>query len=106
MPEVAHIPMQTDDLGMCANPPHLLKRAAHELDKDGIRMQGELSYGVVQELHKYCSEPKPHLPPYPEDKQEVEAAFALLKALATVGEAALEYPASPPPPYRMQPKIA
>ena len=90
----------TDELGMCANfdPPHLSKRAAHVLDKDGIHMQGELSYGVVQELHKYCSEPKPHSPPYPEDKQEVEAAFDLLKALAAVGEAALDNSALPPPP--------
>ena len=27
------------------DPPHLLKMAAHALGKDGICMQGELSYG-------------------------------------------------------------
>ena len=70
IPKVAHNPMQSDELGLCAtfDPPHLLKRAARALHKDGIRMQGELSYGVVQELHTYCSEPNPHLPFYPGDK--------------------------------------
>ena len=60
-------------------------------------MQGEVSYRVWQELQKFCSEPKPELPPYPEDEQEVEAIFDLLEALAHVWEAALHNPALPAP---------
>ena len=99
MLQVAHIPMQIDELGMCAifDPSHRLKRAAHALDMDGIRMQGELSYGVAEELHRYFNEPQPHLPPYPEIEEGVEAAYALFRALAAVGEAALDNLAFPPP---------
>ena len=83
---------------MCVNfdPTHLLKRAAHAVDKDGFCMHAELSYRVVQEVHEYCSEPKPHLPRYPEEKHEVEAVLDLLKALAPLEEAALDGPALPP----------
>ena len=83
---------------MCVNCDlhHFLKTAAHALDKDGV-MQGELSYKVVQELHKYCSEPKPDLRSYPEDKEEVEAVIDLLKALDPLGKAAVDNLALPPP---------
>ena len=54
-----------------------------------------MSYGVLHELHKLCSEPKLELPPYLEDKQEVEAMFDLLKALALVAD----NPALPPPRF-------
>ena len=45
---------------MCVNfdPHHLLKIVAHALDKDGIHMQGEVSYGAGRVLHKYCSDRK------------------------------------------------
>ena len=107
MPEVADIPMQNDEQVFCGNfdPPRLSRRATHALDKDGICMHGELCYGVVQELQKYCNEPEPHLPPYPEDKQELDAAFDLLKALAPVGGATLDNPAPPPPANHAAPQI-
>ena len=44
MPEVAHHPMCTNELRMCANfhPPHLVKMVAHALVKDDIPMHGDL----------------------------------------------------------------
>ena len=96
MPRVPHIPCQTNELGMCGNfdPPHLMKRPSHALDKDGFVMQGEVSYGVLHELHKYCCKPRLELPPYPEDKQDT---FDLWHALALVGEATMENSTLPPP---------
>ena len=77
--------------------PHLMKRVSHALDKDQFVMQGGLSCRVMRKQHKFCSDPKPELPRYLEDKQEVEAVFHLPKASALVGEVALE----PPPPPLM-----
>ena len=59
-------------------------------------MQGELSYGVLHELHNHCDDPKPVLPPVPQDKQEVEPAFVLLKSMAAIGRAALDNLNLPP----------
>ena len=59
---------------MCGNfdPPHLMKRGSHMLGGTSVVLQGELSYGVLQELRNQCDDPKPELPPLPEDKQVVE----------------------------------
>ena len=60
-------------------------------------LQGELSYGVLHELHNHCDDTKPVLPPLPQDKQEVQAAFGLLKSMADIGRAALDNLDLPPP---------
>ena len=60
-------------------------------------MQGELSFGVLQELQNHCDHPKPILPPVPQDKQEVEPAFDLLKSMVAEGRTALGNLAPPPP---------
>ena len=51
-------------------------------------MQGELIYGVLQELHNHCDDPKSVLYPLPHDKRGVEPAFDLLKSMAPIGRAA------------------
>ena len=50
MPEIPHIPYQTDEFRMCGNfdPPHLMKRVSHMLRGTSLVLQGELSYGVLQ----------------------------------------------------------
>ena len=66
MPEIPHIPFQTDGFGLCGNfdpPPPLMKRVSHMLGGTSLVLQGELSYGVPQELHNHCDDPKPLLPP-------------------------------------------
>ena len=100
MPEIPHIPFQTDEFGMCGNfdPPHLMKRVSHMLGGTSLVLQGELSYSVLQELHNHCDDPKPVLPPPPQDKQEVEPAFVVLKSMAAIGRAALDNLNLPPPP--------
>ena len=85
---------------MCGNfdpPPHLMIRSSHMLGGTSLVLQGELSYGVLQELHDHCDDPKPVLPPLPQDKQQVEPAFDLLKSMAAVGRAALDNLNLPPP---------
>ena len=99
MPEIPHIPFQTDELGRCGNfdPPHLMKRVSRMFRGASLVLQGELSYGVLQELHNHCDDPKPVLPPLPQDKQEVEPAFVLLKSMPAMGLAALDSQNLPPP---------
>ena len=82
LPEIPHIPVQTDEFGMSGNfdPPHLMKLVSHMLGGTSLVLQGELSYGVLQQLENHCDDPKPILPPLPQDKQEVEPAFDLLKS--------------------------
>ena len=57
-----------------STPPHLMKRVSHMLRGTALVLQGELSYGVLHELHNHCDDSKPVLPPPPQDKQEVEPA--------------------------------
>ena len=52
---------------------------------------------MLQELHNHCDDPKPVLTPLPQDKQEVEPAFVLLKSMAAIGRAALDNLNLPPP---------
>ena len=49
MPEMLHIPFQTDDFGMWGNfdRPPLMKRVSHMLGGISLVLQGELSYGVL-----------------------------------------------------------
>ena len=74
-----------------------MKRVSHMLGGTSLVLQRELSYGVLQELHNHCDDPKPVLPPLPQDQQEVEPAFVLLKSMAAIGRAALENLNLPPP---------
>ena len=60
-------------------------------------LQGELSYGVLQELHNHCDDPKPVLPSNKPPKQEVEPAFDLVKSMAATGRAAPDTLNLPPP---------
>ena len=57
---------------------------SHMLGGTSLFLQGELSYVVLQELHNHCDDPKPVLPPLPQDKQAVEPAFGLLKSMAAI----------------------
>ena len=59
-----------------------MKRVSHMLEGTTLILQGELSFGVLQELHNHYDGPKPILTPLPQDKQEVEPAFDLLKWMA------------------------
>ena len=61
MPEIPHIPFQTDEFRMCGNfdPPHLMKRVSHLLGGTSLILRGELSFGVLRELHNHCDDPKP-----------------------------------------------
>ena len=52
---------------------------------------------MLQELHNHGDDPKPVLPPLPQDKQEAEAAFDLLKSMVAIGRAALDNLNLPPP---------
>ena len=90
MPEIPHIPFQTDEFRMCGNfdPPHLMKRVSHMLGGASLILQGELSYGVLQELHNNCDDPKPVLSPLPQDKEEVKPTLDLLKSMAAIGRIA------------------
>ena len=99
MPELPHIPFQTDEFGMCGNfdPPHLMKQVSHMLGGTSLVLHGELSYGVLQEPHNHCDDPKPVLPPMPQDKQEVEPAFVPVKSTAALGRTALDNLNLPPP---------
>ena len=74
-----------------------MKRVSHMLGGYSLVLQGELSYGVLQELHNHCDDPKPVLPPLPQDKQEVEPAFVLLKSMVAIGRAPLDNLNLPPP---------
>ena len=44
-------------------PPHMMKRVSHMLGGTTLILQGELSFGVLQENH--CDDPKPFLPLLP-----------------------------------------
>ena len=53
---------------------------------------------MLQELHNHCDNPKPVLPPPPpQEKQEVEPAFHLLKYMAAIGCTAPDNLNLPPP---------
>ena len=82
---------------MTPPPPHLMKRVSHMLGGTSLVLQGQLSYGVLHEVHNHCDDPKPVLPPLPQDQQEVEPAFDLLKSMAAIGRAALGNLILPPP---------
>ena len=82
-----------------------MKRVSHMLGGTSLVLQGELSYAVLQELHNHCDDPKLGLPPLPQDKQEVEPAFVLLKSMAATGRAALDNLNLPPPPQSMLPAM-
>ena len=92
--------MSSGCVGTSTPPPTLMKRVSHMLGGTSLVLQGESSYGVLQELHDHCDDRKRGLPPLPRDKQEVEPAFVLLKSMAPIGRAALEKPkpAAPPSP--------
>ena len=38
-------------------PPHLMKRVFHMLGGTSVVLQGDFSYGVLQELHNHCDDP-------------------------------------------------
>ena len=81
MPEIPHIPFQADEFRMCGNfdpPPNLMKRVSHPFGGTSLIFRGELSYGVLQERHNHCDDPKLVLPPLPPDEQEFEPAFDIL----------------------------
>ena len=40
----------------------MMNRSSHLLEKDAFVMQGEVSYGVPQELHNYCDDHTTELP--------------------------------------------
>ena len=72
-PEVPYILFQTDEFGMCGNfdtpLPHLMKRVHHMMGGIALLLHGELSLGVLQELHNHGDDPKLLYPPLPQDKQ-------------------------------------
>ena len=43
-------------------PPHLMKWVPHMLGGTSLILQGELSYGVLQELQNHYDDPKPACP--------------------------------------------
>ena len=102
MLHVPYTPFQMDELVMCGNfdRPHLVKRASHERENDAFIRQRVAYNGDLQELNKFSNEfkPNPEWQPLLAAKQEVEAAFDLLKALTPPRDAALDNPSLLPPP--------
>ena len=88
IPKTFHPKRMTSACVGSSTPPHLMKRLCHMLQGTSLILQGELSFGVLQELQNNCDDPKPILPAPPQDKQQVQPVFDLLKSMGAKGRAA------------------
>ena len=67
-----------------------MKRVSHMFGGSALMLEEDLSFGVLQDVQNHCDDSKPIPPALPEDKQEVDPAFDLLKPMAQVGWATVD----------------